>query len=112
MKAPRGFSLQHHGELLARKVGAEHFRLMPAKGIFTLGVGHVRRKTVEPGSRADAPATMAPVHVAELSDLEWKVLVALKREFEPEEISPSPWRGRGRGSRRSGSMNFAESLNR
>ncbi len=94
VKAPRGFSLQHHGELLAREVGADHFRLMPAKGIFTLGVGHVRRKTVEPGSKADAPATMAPVHVAELSDLEWKVLVALKREFEPREIASSPWRGR------------------
>ena len=41
-KGPHGFSLQRHGELLAKKVGAEHFRLMPAKGIFTLGVGHVR----------------------------------------------------------------------
>ena len=94
VKVPRGFSLQHHGELLAKKVGAEHFRLMPAKGIFTLGVGHVRRKTIEPGSKADVPATMAAVHAAELSDLEWKVLVALKREFEPTEIAPSPWRAR------------------
>ena len=94
LKVPRGFSLQHHGELLARKLGAEHFRLMPAKGIFTLGVGHVRRKTIEPGSKADAPATMAPVHVAKLNDLEWKVLVALKREFEPREVTPSPWRAR------------------
>jgi hypothetical protein len=94
LKVPRGFSLQHHGELLAEKLGAEHFRLMPAKGIFTLGVGHVRRKTVEPGSKADGPATMAPVHVAEVSELEWKVLIALKREFTPEEIAPSPWRAR------------------
>jgi DNA-binding Lrp family transcriptional regulator len=94
LKVPRGFSLQHHGELLAKKVGADHFRLMPAKGIFTLGVGHVRRKTIPPGSKADTPATMAPVHVAELSELEWKVLVALKREFAPEEIAPSPWRAR------------------
>src|SRR2546421_3944041 len=62
LKVPRGFSLQHHGELLAKKVGADHFRLMPAKGIFTLGVGHVRRKTIEPGSKADTPATMAAVH--------------------------------------------------
>ena len=52
LKVPRGFSLQHHGELLAERVGADHFRLMPAKGIFTLGVGHVRRKTIEPGSKA------------------------------------------------------------
>jgi DNA-binding Lrp family transcriptional regulator len=94
LKVPRGFSLQRHGELLAQKVGAEHFRLMPAKGIFTLGVGHVRRKTIEPGSKADEPATMAPVHVAELSDLEWNVLLALKREFTPEEIAPSPWKAR------------------
>jgi DNA-binding Lrp family transcriptional regulator len=94
LKVPRGFSLQHHGELLARKLGAEHFRLMPAKGIFTLGVGHVRRKTIEPGSKAEVPATMAPVHVAKLNDLEWKVLVALKREFEPHEIASSPWRPR------------------
>src|SRR3954466_13143836 len=94
LKVPRGFSLQHHGELLAQKVGAEHFRLMPAKGIFALGVGHVRRKTLEPGSRADEPARMNPVHVAELSDREWNVLVALKRELTPEEIKPSPWAGR------------------
>jgi DNA-binding Lrp family transcriptional regulator len=96
VKVPRGFSLQHHGELLAKTVGADHFRLMPAKGIFTLGVGHVRRKTIEPGSKADPPAKMAPVHAAELSELEWKVLVALKREFEPREIDASPWRARAR----------------
>ena len=94
LKVPRPFSLQRHGELLAKIVGADHFRLMPAKGIFTLGVGHVRRKTIEPGSKAAVPATMAPVYVAELSELDWKVLVALKREFEPAEIAPSPWRGR------------------
>ena len=94
LKVPRGFSLQHHGEILADAVGADHFRLMPAKGIFTLGVGHVRRKTIEPGSKADRPATMAPVHAAKLDDLEWRVLLALKREFTPEEIQPSPWRAR------------------
>jgi DNA-binding Lrp family transcriptional regulator len=94
LKVPRGFSLQRHGELLAERLGADHFRLMPAKGIFTLGVGHVRRKTIQPGSKADEPARMAPVHVAEVNELEWKVLIALKREFTPEEIAPSPWRAR------------------
>jgi DNA-binding Lrp family transcriptional regulator len=94
VKVPHGFSLQRHGELLAERVGAEHFRLMPAKGIFTLGVGHVRRKTIVPGSKADASAQMAPVHVAKLSDPEWKVLLALKREFTPQEIQPSPWKSR------------------
>jgi len=91
VKVPRGFSLQKHGELLAERVGANHFRLMPAKGIFTLGVGHVRRKTIEPGSKADVPAKMAPVHAAKLNEHEWEVLLALKREFVPEEIHESPW---------------------
>ena len=91
LKVPRGFSLQAHCELLAKKVGAERFRLMPAKGIFTLGVGHVRRKTIEPGSKADQPAKMIPVQMVDLSEAEWNVLLALKREFSPEEIKPSPW---------------------
>jgi len=94
VKAPQGFSLQAHCELLAEKVGAERFRLMPAKGIFTLGVGHVRRKTIEPGSKADQPAKMIPVQIVDLNDQEWNVLLALKREFAPEEIKPSPWLGR------------------
>src|SRR5947209_12427126 len=63
LKVPYGFSLQRHCEFLARKVGAEHFRVMPAKGIFTLGVGHVRRKTIPPGSKADQPAEMIHVRV-------------------------------------------------
>src|SRR5438309_9133279 len=91
VKVPQGFSLQAHCELLTEKVGAERFRLMPAKGIFTLGVGHIRRKTIEPGSKADEPAKMIPVLIVELTDYEWGVLLALKREFAPEEIKPSPW---------------------
>ena len=94
LKVPHGFSMQQHCELLARKVGGEKFRIMPAKGIFTLGVGHVRRKTVEPGSKSDEPARMIAVQPAKLDDREWKILLALKREFTPEEIAPSPWRSR------------------
>jgi hypothetical protein len=30
----------------------------------------------------------------ELNDLEWKILMALKREFEPEELVPDVWRAR------------------
>src|SRR5437870_12757523 len=89
LKVPQGFSLQTHCELLAKKLGAERFRLMPAKGIFTLGVGHVRRKAIEPGSKTDQPAKMIPVRRVNLSEHEWDVLLALKREFAPEEIKPS-----------------------
>ena len=91
LKVPHGFSLQRHGEILTGIVGAEHFRLMPAKGIFTLGVGHVRRKNLAPGSKADQPATMINVQPAVLTEKEWIVLTALKREFAPEEIHQSPW---------------------
>jgi DNA-binding Lrp family transcriptional regulator len=94
LKVPQGFSLRHHAETLARIVGAEDFRLMPAKGIFTLGVGHVRRKNVAPGTRTEEPATMIVVQPATLSEHEWKILTALKREFAPFEIRDSPWLGR------------------
>ena len=94
VKVPHGFSLTKHCELLAGKVGADHFRIMPAKGIFTLGVGHIRRKTVEPGSKADERAKMMPVQVVDLNDHEWNVLLALKRELAPDEIRPNPWAAR------------------
>src|SRR3982751_3121297 len=94
LKVPHGFSLDEHCELLAGKVGAERFRVMPAKGIFTLGVGHVRRQTIEPGSKGEQPAQMVPVRIVELTNREWDALLALKREFAPAEIAPSPWKSR------------------
>jgi len=94
VKVPHGFSLEQHCQLLAEKVGAERFRVMPAKGIFALGVGHVRRKMIEPGDKADHRAKMLPVQTVELSERDWDVLLALKRELSPEEIRPSPWRAR------------------
>ena len=97
LKVPRGFSLQQHGELLTRIVGADGFLLMPAKGIFVLGVGHVRRKTIEPGARADQPAEITRVEAIELDAREWRVLLALKRELSPDEIAEqSPWIARAR----------------
>lgn len=94
LKVPQGFSLERHCQFLAARVGAVAFRLMPAKALFTLGVGHTRRKNMEPGSKADEPATPMHTHLVELSDLEWRVLVALKREFTPAEIRPGLWAAR------------------
>src|SRR5438876_9512387 len=96
LKVPHGFSLEKHCQLLTHKVGAEQFRIMPAKGIFTLGVGHVRRKTVEPGEKAGEPAKMIRVEAVDLSEHEWNILLALKREFAPEEIRPTPWAARAK----------------
>jgi DNA-binding Lrp family transcriptional regulator len=95
LKVPTGTStLEAHCGLLSQKLGAEHFRLMPAKGIFALGVGHVRRKSLEPGARADQPARMIAVKTIELDERTWRILVALKREFTPAEIADSPWLAR------------------
>jgi hypothetical protein len=94
LKVPQGYSLRKHAEFLAREVGADHFRLMPAKVVFALGVGHVRRRGLEPGARADVFAEPMNAAIVELSPLEWRVLGALKREFAPDEIVRDLWRAR------------------
>jgi DNA-binding Lrp family transcriptional regulator len=94
LKVPQGYSMTKHCEFLAGKTGARHFRMMPAKRLFALGVGHTRRRGMPPGSKADVPAEPTVVSIAKLNELEWRILVALKREFEPEEIVPDIWRAR------------------
>ena len=91
VKVPQGYSLEKHCAFLGSLTGAEHFRVMPAKRIFALGVGHVRRKGMEPGSKSDELAQVKDTSKVELSDLEWRVLTALKRELEPEEIVRDVW---------------------
>jgi hypothetical protein len=94
LKVPQGFSMQKHGEFLLKQTGAEHFRLMPAKRLFALGVGHMRRRGMTIGSKAEVPAEVMDVNVVQLNELEWRVLTALKREFEPAEITEQLWQAR------------------
>ncbi len=94
LKVPQGFSLRKHAEFLQRRVGADAFRLMPAKHLFALGVGHVRRRGLEPGARADALADVLDTKIVELTPLEWQVLLTLKREFAPDELVRDLWRSR------------------
>ncbi|HEX2123319.1 MAG TPA: Lrp/AsnC family transcriptional regulator [Thermoanaerobaculia bacterium] len=91
VKVPQGYSIEKHCAFLATLTGAEHFRVMPAKRIFALGVGHVRRKGMEPGSKSDELAQVKDTAKVELSDLEWRVLTAVKRELEPDEVSRDLW---------------------
>ena len=91
VKVPQGYSLQKHCDLLKGRAGAEAYRIMPAKALFVLGVGHTRRRGMEPGSRSDEPAEVMFPQVVELSELEWRVLTALKREFSCDEIAPGVW---------------------
>src|SRR3954469_12372137 len=44
VKVPQGYSMDAHCHFLMSKTGATAYRLMPAKRLFALGVGHVRRK--------------------------------------------------------------------
>ena len=114
LKVPQGFSMRKHCEFLMGKTGAEHFRLMPAKRLFALGVGHMRRRGMAPGSKADVPAEVMDVNVVELNEQEWRVLTALKREFEPDEIGANLWQARAKeaGVSLETFLQVAEDLNR
>ena len=94
LKVPQGFSITRHCDFLASEVGAESYRIMPAKRLFTLGVGHVRRRGMEAGSRSEEPGRVFDTNIVELSPLDWRVLTALKREFAADEIRPNPWQSR------------------
>jgi len=96
LKVPQGESLEEHGNVLKRLVGADEFILMPANGVFTLGVGHVRRKDLGPGAKLDTPAEMMTTTVVDLSQEEWDVLLALKEELAPEEIIRGCWDARAK----------------
>jgi len=94
LKVPQGYSLEKHAEYLAARIGAKSYRLMRAKALFALGVGHVRRRGLEPGCRSTSPAEVMYPAVVNLGDREWRVLESLKREFTPAEIQPDPWLAR------------------
>ena len=91
LKVPQGYSMEKHCRLMCAKTGATAFKLMPAQRLFALGVGHVRRRGMEPGSKSDELAEVTNTEIVELSDLEWRVLTELKREFEPDEIQRDLW---------------------
>ena len=91
LKVPPQFSLGAHARYLADQVGAETFRLMSAKKLFALGVGHTRRRTLEPGSRSDEPGRVIDTELVPLSEHEWVVMEVLKREFATDEITSDPW---------------------
>jgi hypothetical protein len=114
LKVPQGYAIERHAAYLAGRVGADGFRLMPARRLFALGVGHVRRDGLLPGSRAEVPAEVRDTHVEALDEREWRVLTALKREFASAEIGPEPWAPRAAeaGEPLKTFLAVAEALNR
>ena len=96
LKVPQDRNINDHCDVLKRLIGAEDYYTMQAHGIFALGVGHVRRKSMEPGEKADVPAVMMTTNIAELDAEEWNVLLHLKGDLSSEEIGPEPWAGRAK----------------
>jgi DNA-binding Lrp family transcriptional regulator len=94
LKVPQGYALEAHARALLALTGATSFKLLPAKMLFALGVGHVRRRDMEPGSRAAVPAEPRDTILIALDEREWRVLTALKREFAPHELERDLWRAR------------------
>jgi DNA-binding Lrp family transcriptional regulator len=94
LKVPQGYSLAEHCELLLKLIGADAYRAMPAKRLFALGVGHVRRRGMEPGSKTDELGQVLDTNIVEMSDEDWRVLEPLKREFAVDEIGDDPWAAR------------------
>jgi DNA-binding Lrp family transcriptional regulator len=94
LKVPQGYDIAKYAAFLGSRIGAEAHRLMPAEMLFALGVGHVRRQGLEPGARAAEPAVVKDTNIVELSELEWRVLTAIKREFAPSELVRDLWRAR------------------
>jgi hypothetical protein len=94
LKVPQGFSLRRHCEYLRGRLGADAYHAMPARRLFVLGVGHLRRRTIEPGSRAAKAAEALSTDVVGLTPRQWSVLEALKREFAADELCRDIWSSR------------------
>ena len=97
LKVPQGYSLQKHAEEMARRIGAESYRLMPAKCLFALGVGHVRRREIEPGARGASADTRFPT-LTRLTPNEWRTLALLKEPLACDEVVERPWEARAERS--------------
>ena len=94
LKVPRPYDMDAHCRYLMGQTGATAYKLLPANKLFTLGVGHVRRRTIEPGDKTAEPGRVLDTQIVELTEREWRVLMALKREFAPAELQPELWAAR------------------
>ena len=98
LKVPQDRNINDHCDVLKRLIGAEDYYTMQAHGIFALGVGHVRRKSMEPGEKADVPAVMMTTNIADLDAEEWNILLHLNGDLTADEIGPEPGLGRAQAA--------------
>jgi DNA-binding Lrp family transcriptional regulator len=114
LKVPTGFSVERHCDYLRKEIGAEKYRVMPALRAFVLGVGHMRRKGMVIGEMSEERAVPTEPSIVQLSPRDWDVLLALKRDLDPDEISFGVWerRARAAGIDSSTFLGIAEELDR
>ncbi|HET7433419.1 MAG TPA: Lrp/AsnC family transcriptional regulator [Thermoanaerobaculia bacterium] len=98
LKVPTGFSVERHCEYLRKEIGAEKYRVMPALRAFVLGVGHMRRNGMVVGEMSDERAVATEPSIVQLTSREWDVLLALKRDLDPDEIALGVWQRRARAA--------------
>jgi DNA-binding Lrp family transcriptional regulator len=98
LKVPSGFSVDAHCEFLRMQIGAEKYRVMPALRAFVLGVGHMRRKGLRAGAMSPQRAEPTQAAIVELSERDWEVLIALKRDLDVDEVAPGVWERRARAA--------------
>jgi DNA-binding Lrp family transcriptional regulator len=91
LKVPQGFSLERHCGYLQQRIGARAFQAMPARRLFVLGVGHLRRRVIAPGMKSPEAAESLSTDVVRLTQTQWRVLAALKREVTADELSRDLW---------------------
>jgi hypothetical protein len=96
VKVPPGYSPRKHCEFLKEKTGAQSFRLLPARCVFALGVGHARRRGLEVGTKTEELAEAQEVDPVDLDEVQWTVATAIVREFRPEELEGDLWEVRAR----------------
>ena len=94
LKVPTGFSVERHCDYLRTQIGAQKYRVMPALRAFVLGVGHMRRKGMRIGEMSEERAVPMEPSIVRLSDRDWDVLMALKRDLDVDEVGPALWKQR------------------
>lgn len=96
VRVPVGWSLDRHVRAVGERIGAEDWLVMRGRKEFLLGVGHVRRRGLEVDAMAAEAVKGREIQVESLSEREWGVVAALKRDLRVEEIVEEPWAGRAK----------------
>ncbi len=91
LRVPVEGALERHCHLLKERIGAVDFVLLPARAMFTLGVGHIRRRHIKPGDRTDVPVKPVDLSAITLDEQEWRILSIVKRELDRTELHRHFW---------------------